>query len=85
MACSSDTSSLVAEISPTTRTVSASAASLLPAAISSSSAISWSIAAAYSWITASAGICDLTATERRAASPAIAVTVSRASCWASAG
>ena len=58
MACSCDTSSLVAEMSPTTRTVSASAASLLPAAISSSSAISWLIVDAYSWITVSEGICE---------------------------
>ena len=85
MACSCDTSSLAAEMSPTTRTVSASAASLLPAAISSSSAISWLIVAAYSWITVSEGICELAATLRSAGSPSIAVIAPRASCWASAG
>ncbi len=85
MACSWDTSSLVAEMSPTTRAVSASAASLLPVAISSSSARSWLIVAAYSWITASEGIWVLVATLRRAGSPSIAVIAPLASCWATAG
>ena len=85
MACSWLTCSFEAEMSPTTRAVSASTASWLPVAISSSSASSWVIVAAYSWITASEGIRVLVATLRRAGSPSIAVIAPLASCWARAG
>ena len=62
MACCWDTASFEAEMRPTTRAVSARAASLLPVAISPSRARSWLIVAAYSWITASEGIRVLVAT-----------------------
>ena len=85
MACCWDTASFEAEMRPTTRAVSARAASLLPVAISPSRARSWLIVAAYSWITASEGIRVLVATLRRAGSPSIAVMAPLASCWATAG
>ncbi len=85
IACSCDTSSFMAEIRPTTRTVSASAALLLPVAISSSSASSRLIVLAYSWITTSEGIWVPVATLRRAGSPSIAVIAPLASCCATAG
>ena len=85
MACSWEASSFEAEMSPTTRAVSARAASWLPVAISSSRASSWLIVVAYSWITASEGIWVLVATLRRAGSPSIAVIAPLASCWATAG
>ena len=85
MACSCEASSLEAEMSPTTRAVSARAASWLPVAISSSRARSAVIVLAYSWITASDGMWVPAATLRRAGSPSIAVIAPLASCWATAG
>ena len=85
MACSWETCSFVAEMSSTTRALSASTASLLPVAISSSSARSWVIVAAYSWITASEGIWLWIAALRSAGRPLIAVIAPLASCWATAG
>ena len=85
IACSCDTSSFIPEIRPTTRTVSASAASLPPVAISCSSASNWSIVAAYCWMTAKEGIWVPVAALRRAVIPLIAVIAPWASCRATTG
>ena len=73
------------ETRPSTRTAPASAESLLPTAIWLSTASSALIAAAYSWITISAGSCVPVAEARMAGRFPITVRADFVSCWASAG